>query len=197
MDFKQKLLKFLYPLIMRLSKSTEGKGKIISNEKRIEPIISFYDLALTQNNGQKVNFGQFKNKKVLLVNTASNCGYTGQYAELQQMHEKFPTKLAIIGFPANDFKEQEKGDDDEIAQFCQTNFGVSFPLSKKSHVLKVDGQHPVYQWLTQSEQNGWNDHEPDWNFSKYLVDENGVLTHYFGSAVSPLGEEIGKELLRG
>lgn len=194
MDFKQKLLKFLYPLIMRLSKSTEGKGKIISNEKRIEPIISFYDLALTQNNGQKVNFGQFKNKKVLLVNTASNCGYTGQYAELQQMHEKFPTKLAIIGFPANDFKEQEKGDDDEIAQFCQTNFGVSFPLSKKSHVLKVDGQHPVYQWLTQSDQNGWNDHEPDWNFSKYLVDENGVLTHYFGSAVSPLGEEIGKEL---
>jgi|SRR5690554_6908760 len=197
MDFKQKLLKFLYPLIMRLSKSTEGKGKIISNEKRIEPIISFYDLVLTQNNGQKVNFGQFKNKKVLLVNTASNCGYTGQYAELQQMHEKFPTKLAIIGFPANDFKEQEKGDDDEIAQFCQTNFGVSFPLSKKSHVLKVDGQHPVYQWLTQSDQNGWNDHEPDWNFSKYLVDENGVLTHYFGSAVSPLGEEIGKELLRG
>jgi len=194
MDFKQKLLKFLYPLIMRLSKSTEGKGKIISNEKRIEPIISFYDLALTQNNGQKVNFSQFKNKKVLLVNTASNCGYTGQYEELQQIHERFPTKVAILGFPANDFKEQEKGDDDEIAQFCQINFGVTFPLAKKSHVLKVDGQHPVYQWLTQSDKNGWNDHEPDWNFSKYLVDENGVLTHYFGSAVSPLGEEIGKEL---
>lgn len=197
MEFKQKLLKFLYPLIMRFSKSTAGKGKTLFNEKKIKPKASFYDLTATQNDGQELSFSQFKNKKVLLVNTASNCGYTGQFSELQQLHKKSKDNLVIIGFPANDFKEQEKGSDEEIAQFCQVNFGVSFPLSKKSRVLKGDGQHTVYQWLTQSNKNGWNDHDPDWNFSKYLIDENGTLTHYFGSAISPLGEEIGTELESG
>src|SRR5690606_30312826 len=186
MKIKQKILQTLYPLIMLFSRSSTGKGKILSNEKGVNPKTSFYELKTTLNNGQVLDFGQFKNKKVLLVNTASNCGYTGQFEELQQLHEKYPDKIALVGFPANDFQEQEKGSDGEIAQFCQVNYGVTFPLSKKSTVVNDREQNQVYQWLTQADQNGWNSHSPDWNFSKYLIDENGVLTHYFGPAVSPL-----------
>ena len=113
---------------------------------------------------------------------------------MQQLHEQHKNKIAIVGFPANDFKEQEKSNDSEIANFCQVNFGVTFPLSKKSSVVKGREQNPVYQWLTQKEKNGWNTHEPDWNFSKYLIDEKGVLTHYFGPAVSPLSPEVEKAL---
>lgn len=179
---------------MLFSKSSTGKGKVLRNEKRIPPKNPFHELKTTLNNGQVVDFSQFKNKKVLLVNTASNCGYTGQFEELQQLHEKFSDKVALIGFPANDFQEQEKGNDSEIAQFCQVNYGVTFPLSKKSSIVHGREQHPVYSWLTHAEQNGWNSHSPDWNFSKYLIDENGFLTHYFGPAVSPLSAEIVKEL---
>src|SRR5690606_21688812 len=132
MNFKQKLLKALYPLIMRLSKTDSGKGKILINEKTVMPKVSFYDLKVTLNNGEELHFDQLKGKKVILVNTASDCGYTGQFEELQQLHENFQKKLAIIGFPANNFKEQEKGSDQDIAQFCQVNYGVDFPLSKKS-----------------------------------------------------------------
>lgn len=190
MNIKQKLLQVLYPIIMRLSKSPSGKGKMLVNPKGVEPKSPFYDLTAQLNDGKVLDFGQLKGKKVLLVNTASNCGYTGQYAELQKVHEKYQDQVAIIGFPANDFKEQEKADDEEIAQFCQVNFGVDFPLSQKSRVIDGAGQHPVYQWLTQTDKNGWNNQQPDWNFSKYLVDENGRLTHYFGPAISPLGEEV-------
>jgi glutathione peroxidase len=192
MNFKQRILQALYPLIMRLSNSKSGKGKWLINKQKVKPRASFYDLAMTQSNGDVLNFEQLKGKKVLLVNTASNCGYTGQYAELQQLHERHQDKVAIIGFPANDFNEQEKGNDQEISQFCQVNFGVSFPLSQKSGVVTGPAQHPVYQWLTQEGKNGWNSHPPDWNFSKYLIDENGLLSHYFGPAISPLGEEMAK-----
>ena len=96
----------------------------------------------------------------------------------------------MIGFPANDFKEQEKGTDEEIMQFCKLNYGVTFPLMKKSVVIRSAGQNPVFQWLTDSAKNGWNNKYPSWNFSKYLVNENGILTNYFDPSVSPLGKEI-------
>ncbi len=163
---------------------------MLVNRQGAAPKVPFHRLKTVQNNGQELDFGQFRNKKVLLVNTASNCGYTGQYEELQQLQEQLQDKLVIVGFPANDFREQEKGSDTDIAQFCQVNYGVTFPLTKKSSVVKGDVQHPVYQWLTNTEQNGWNAHQPDWNFSKYLVDEKGALSHYFGPAVSPLSLEI-------
>ncbi|WP_026461386.1 glutathione peroxidase [Adhaeribacter aquaticus] len=194
MTFKQLILKKLYPLIMRLTKNVGGKGSILNNQQGTRPKVPFYQLRSTQNNGQPLDFSEFKNKKVLLVNTASNCGYTGQYEELQQLHEQLKDKLVIVGFPSNDFKEQEKNNDSDIARFCQLNYGVSFPLVKKSSVVKSKEQNPIYQWLTHSEQNGWNVQEPEWNFSKYLIDENGVLTHYFGPAVSPLSQEVVKAL---
>ena len=130
----------------------------------------------------------------MLVNTASDCGYTEQYEALQKIYEENKEKLAVIGFPANDFKEQEKGTDEEIAQFCKLNFGVTFPLMKKSVVKKVAEQNEVFKWLTDSAKNGWNNKPPSWNFAKYIVNEEGVLTNYFGSSVSPAGKEVKKAI---
>ena len=126
----------------------------------------------------------------MIVNTASDCGYTPQYAELQKLYQHAKEELEIIAFPANDFKEQEKGTDEEIAQFCSLNYGVSFPLTKKTVVVKGEAQHPVFRWLTSRDKNGWNNEAPSWNFAKYLINENGVLTHCFDPAVSPLSTEV-------
>src|SRR3954470_17491402 len=127
MTVRQKLMRWLYPVILFFGKKS-GKGRILENKKATSPAQSFYTLAATLNNGQPFSFESLKGKKVLLVNTASNCGYTNQYAELQQLYQHSKEDLVVIGFPANDFKEQEKGDDKDIATFCQVNYGVSFPL---------------------------------------------------------------------
>ena len=182
MTFRQKLLRSFYPLIMKL-----GGGKTLA-QQGIEPPVSFHTLSVTLNNGTVLPFGTLKGKKVLLVNTASDCGYTHQYEALQKLADKYGSKLLIIGFPANDFKEQEKGTDEDIAQFCKLNFGVSFPLAKKSVVIQTSEQHPVFQWLTQATQNGWNNVPPKWNFSKYLINENGQLTHVFDPGIDPLSK---------
>jgi len=193
MTFRQKILKAVYPLLLSFGKLKKAKSEMTNTENETPPV-SFYDLQAQLNDGRNLRFDTLKGKKVLLVNTASNCGYTNQYAELQKLYEDKKGKLEIIGFPANDFKEQEKGNDEEIAQFCQVNFGVTFPLVRKSTVIKSSDQHPVFQWLSQKNKNGWNDKEPNWNFSKYIVNENGILTHFFDPAVSPLGKEVIKAL---
>ena len=162
--------------------------------QNITPSAPFYNLSALLNNGSELPFDRLKGKKVLIVNTASNCGYTNQYTELQELYENQKEKLLVLAFPSNDFKEQEKGTDEEIAQFCQLNFGVTFPLAKKSVVIKGEGQNKVFEWLTHKELNGWNEQPPSWNFSKYLVDEQGILTHYFDPAVSPCDAEILKAI---
>ncbi len=189
MTFRQKILKAVYPFLIMKGK-LKANQRSAHNPKNIPPMVSFYDLQVQLNSGENLDFKTLKGKKVLLVNTASNCGYTNQYAELQQLYEAQKTQLEVIGFPANDFKEQEKGSDEEIARFCQVNFGISFPLAKKTSVVKSAGQHPVFQWLSQKSKNGWNEKEPVWNFSKYLVNESGVLTHFFDPSVSPLSREM-------
>ena len=188
MTTKQKILKILYPVFNRLS-LWAGKSNRILKSTNVATT-SFYDLSITLNNGTELDFHTLKNKKVLLVNTASDCGYTNQYEGLQALHEKYKDQLVIIGFPANDFGEQEKGSDDTIQQFCKVNFGVSFPLAKKSTVIKKPEQNPVYQWLTDENKNGWNYVAPSWNFCKYLVDEKGDLTHFFEAAIEPLSKEL-------
>lgn len=188
MTFRQKLLKTFYPLIMWGSKKNTAAEQ--NANVSVEPPVSFYSLHTKMNNGTLLHFETLKGKKVLLVNTASDCGYTAQYADLQKLYEQYNNKLVIIGFPANDFKEQEKGDDETIASFCKINYGVSFPLASKSSVIKSADQNPVYQWLTDPSKNGWNDKAPSWNFSKYLIDEKGVLLNYFEPGVSPLSDEI-------
>lgn len=188
-SFKQKIARYLYPLILKLGRNGKN-GTVLSNEGRIPPNKSFPFEQIKLNNGNKLDFLPSSGKMILIVNTASNCGYTGQYAELQTLHERFSQKLVVLGFPSNDFKEQEKADDQEIAKFCQINYGVTFPIVQKTKVIKNNGQHPVFEWLTKSELNGWNDHAPDWNFSKYLVDDKGNLTYYFGPSISPLDDVL-------
>jgi glutathione peroxidase len=177
---------------MKISGRLPVHGRILENKDALQAKQAIYTLEVSLNNGQALPLQSLQGKKVLLVNTASDCGYTNQYTELQELADRYKEVLQVIGFPANDFKEQEKGSDAQIAQFCSRNFGVHFPLAKKSSVIKGPQQHPVFAWLTNADRNGWNNHAPDWNFSKYLLNENGVLTHYFGPAVSPLGAEMKK-----
>ena len=187
--FKQKVLRFFYPLIRKASKRSKN-GTVLINENKTAPTVPFYEQKITLNNGKLMEFSAYSGKKVLIVNTASNCGYTGQYAELQKLHERLGDKLAIIAFPANDFMEQEKSNDNEISHFCQTNYGVKFSIAKKGVVIKNEEQQPLFKWLTDSKANGWNNHQPDWNFSKYVIDEKGYLTYYFGPSISPLDNEF-------
>ena len=190
MTLRQTILKTIYPLWMFFNKLSGKRSKLLKNERNIQPSRSFYDLSVSLNNGTELKFNSLKGKKVLLVNTASDCGYTDQYEELQQLFQTYKDKLVVIGFPANDFKEQEKGNDQEIAEFCKINFNISFPLAKKSTVIKNDQQNAIFKWLSDKTKNGWNNKQPSWNFSKYLVNENGMLVNYFDPAISPLSKEI-------
>lgn len=190
MNLKQKILKAAYPLLMGLGKLKARERLVHVNLNHVLPVHSVYSLPFKRIDGSMDSLQQYKGKKILLVNTASECGYTDQYEELQALQEKYAGKLLVIGFPANDFKEQEKGSNEDIARFCKLNYGVSFPLAAKSVVVKSSDQNPVFHWLTHAEENGWNDKAPSWNFSKYLVNEEGVLTHYFEPSVSPLSKLV-------
>lgn len=189
LTLRQRVLKLVYPIFAWLSLK-KTKAHHLNNEKKVAAPVSFHTLSVMLTNGKELSFERLKGKKVLLVNTASDCGYTPQYTELQKLYQHSKEELEIIAFPANDFKEQEKGNDEEIAAFCSRNYGVSFSIAKKSVVVKEPQQHPVFQWLTDKKKNGWNDKTPSWNFAKYLVNEEGALTHYFEPAVSPLSAEV-------
>jgi glutathione peroxidase len=175
---------------MKVRRLTGSKNLVLHNSTNVKPKAPFYDLQEMANNGAIINFEQFKGKKVLIVNTASDCGYTGQYEELENLYKQYNASLVILGFPANDFKQQEKGSDEEIARFCKINYGVTFPLIKKSTATKSPEQNQAFQWLTDKNKNGWNDHQPVWNFSKYLVNEEGKLIYYFDPAVSPMSDVV-------
>ncbi|PVY41086.1 glutathione peroxidase [Pontibacter virosus] len=147
---------------------------------------NFYSFKVESLEGKEIDLSKYKGKKVLVVNTASECGYTPQYADLQKLHETHGDKVVILGFPANNFGGQEPGSEEEIAAFCQKNYGVTFQMMEKVSV-KGDDQHPLYQWLAK---NSPNNDEPSWNFSKYLIDENGKVVAFYPSKVKPMGEEI-------
>ena len=151
--------------------------------------VSFYDFTLNSIDGKPINFSRYKGKKVLLVNVASKCGYTPQYAKLEELHKKHGDKVVVLGFPANNYGAQEPGTNKEISEFCQKNYGVSFQLFEKISVTG-DSQHPLYQWLSDPHLNGWNDQRPKWNFHKYLVDEEGKLVKVWPSKVDPMSEEV-------
>jgi glutathione peroxidase len=195
MTARQKFLKAIYPMWMWFSGKKGLNTKNLSNAKAM-PSISVFSLKDTAIDGTTFDFEKLKGKKIMLVNTASDCGYTGQYDDLQKLSEQYKDKLVVIGFPANDFKEQEKGTDEEIASFCKKNFNVSFPLMQKSSVIKGANQNKIFEWLTDSAKNGWNNQQPSWNFCKFIVDEQGRLTNFFGSTIEPLGKEITTALNR-
>ena len=144
--------------------------------------------------GNEIAFDSFKGKKILLVNTASECGFTPQYKSLQKLHELYGDRLAVIGFPSNNFGNQEPGNENEIMQFCKQEYGVSFPLTQKVDVIG-ENQHEIFQWLTTKELNGWNDRNPNWNFCKYLVNEDGQLVNFFSHKLDPLDPQITSVIL--
>ncbi|UEG51011.1 glutathione peroxidase [Ferruginibacter lapsinanis] len=190
MTIRQKFLQLVYPIWMFIARLKPRVQPVQANTRSIQPIESFYNLKAVQNDRVLFSFSLLKNKKVLIVNTASDCGYTNQYSDLEKLYQLHKDELVILAFPSNNFKGQEKGTDEEILVFCKTNFGITFPIMQKTTVTKRSDQHEVYQWLTDATKNGWNNQWPTWNFSKYLINENGVLTHYFEPSVSPLSEEV-------
>jgi glutathione peroxidase len=152
-----------------------------------------YSYSFTDIDGNEVSMSQFKGKKILIVNVASKCGYTPQYEDLQKLHAQYGDKVVLIGFPCNQFLKQEPGDEAEIKEFCQKNYGVEFLMASKIDV-KGNEQHPIYTWLTTKEMNGIEDSKVGWNFQKYLIDENGKYLEKFEPGVNPLDEELTSKL---
>ncbi len=150
---------------------------------------SFYDFKSTLIDGTHFDINELRGKKVLIVNTASKCGYTPQFSELQELQEKMKGKLIVLGFPSNNFNQQELDSNDEITEFCQVNYGVGFQMFAKSDVIGKN-QNPLFNWLSLKDLNGWNNQAPTWNFCKYLINERGELTNFFSSSVSPLSKSL-------
>ena len=150
---------------------------------------NIYDFKVAALKGGTIDFSKYKGKKILIVNTASQCGNTPQYADLQAMSEKYKGKLVIIGFPANNFGAQEPGSNDEIATFCTKNYNVTFPMAAKISV-KGDDMAPIYHWLTEQKYNHFKDSEVKWNFQKYLVNEKGELVAVFDPKMKVTNPEV-------
>lgn len=151
---------------------------------------SFYDFKVTDIDGKEFDLSSLKGKKVLVVNTASKCGYTPQYEQLESIYKNYgDEKFTVIAFPANNFNNQEPGSDAEVEEFCKKNYGVSFPIMSKISV-KGNDMHPLYRWLTSKNENGVMDSEVKWNFQKYLIDESGKLVQVYESKVKPDDEKI-------
>jgi len=154
---------------------------------------SIYDFKVAAIDGSTINFADFKGKHILIVNTASKCGYTPQYKDLEALYRQYKGKLVVIGFPANNFGGQEPGSNEEIKVFCSEKYDVSFPMAAKVSV-KGDDIHPLFRWLTSKSENGVLDAEIRWNFGKFLLDDKGKLVEYFPSRVNPLSAEITAKL---
>mgnify|MGYP002851274879 FL=1 len=174
---------------MAFSKNViESKGVVSGSS-------SFYDLTLNNINGESINLEKFKGKKVMIVNVASRCGYTSQYEDLQALYEKNKDKLEIIAVPCNDYGSQESGTNSEIKNFCESRYGVSFTIGSKQKI-KSSPMSDLYKWLSDPNQNGWNSSLPSWNFCKYIINEDGQLTHFLRSGVNPTGKQM-NEIIAG
>ena len=156
-------------------------ASLFSFGEKVEGTI--YDFTMTSLEGKPIDFKQYKGKTLLIVNTASKCGYTYQYEDLQKLHEQYGNQVTILGFPANNFMWQEPGSNHDIADFCQRNYGVSQMFEKIS--VKGKGAHPLYKWLAAK-----SGHKPSWNFCKYVIDKNGEVIGFFGPKTNPLDQEI-------
>lgn len=146
--------------------------------------VSVYDFKMKSLSGKEVDFSQFLGKNLLIVNTASKCGYTYQYEGLQKLHEQYGNNVTVLGFPANNFLWQEPGSNEKIEEFCQVNYGVTFPMFEKISVKGSD-QHPLFSWLEIK-----SGKKPSWNFCKYLIDKSGNVAGFFDSKVEPLDKRI-------
>lgn len=172
-----------------LQSCTQQK-KEISQDKNT-PMKSIYDYKVESIDGKEINFADFKGKKILIVNTASECGFTPQYKDLEQVSKEYADKVVVVGFPANNFGGQEPGTNTEIGAFCEKNYGVTFPLAAKVSV-KGDDTAPIFKYLSDKDLNGVKNTAIMWNFTKFLVDENGHLIDSFISTTKPTSESITK-----
>lgn len=157
------------------------------------PSVSVHHFSLSTLEGKKMSFKQFNGKKILIVNVASECGLTPQYEKLQQLYINNADRLVVVGVPCNDFAAQEPGTPQQIREFCNTRFGVTFPMTEKVNIL-AEPVHPLYLFLTIKSQNGVADSRVEWNFQKYLLDQKGVLTHVFKPDTAPDSPEISKAI---
>ena len=168
-----------------------GKSKTVDSQtiEKAEPMKPFYSIKIKSLEGKDLDLSAFKGKKILVVNTASDCGFTPQYEVLQKLYKKYGEKLVVLGTPCNQFGGQEPGGADQIKTFCKKNYGVSFQMTEKLDV-KGSGQHELYEWLTKKSVNGVLDSEVGWNFNKFLINEEGKLLAYFPSTTDPLSTSI-------
>ncbi len=179
------ILVFFFSAMFIISCSRISK----SNQNNKKPLSSFYELTAKDISGEDILMSTFKDKKILIVNVASECGYTPQYKELQKLYDEYKNNLHILAFPSNDFLNQEPGSNKQIKNFCEVNFGIKFDIFEKISV-KGNNISPIYRWLSNKSENGWNNRQPIWNFCKYLIDENGTLIGFWGPSVTPLSNEI-------
>ena len=180
------MIQFICLIIMCITSGSSEENPRLERQ-------SFYDFYAQDIEGNIISMNDFKGKNVLVVNVASRCGYTPQYEGLQKLYETYGDSLVVLGFPSNDFMWQEPGSNTEIKKFCKTNYGVTFPMFSKIHV-KGRKQHPIYDWLSDSKLNGWNDNSPSWNFNKYLLDEKGSIVEIYGADIKPLDTLITRHL---
>ena len=162
---------------------------MLINHKKLSPKESIYNLKFISLDGNEINMSDYKGKKILLVNVASRCGFTYQYAKLQELYSVNKDRLVIIGFPCNQFLFQESGSNEDVKNFCSINYNVEFPMSEKIRV-KGRNQHPIYSWLTDASKNGFTNSKVKWNFFKYIINEEGILEGIFPSKVEPDNKEF-------
>lgn len=189
----KKIFLLLLSFIAFLQSCTNQKSEV--SKAKTDELMgkTIYDFKVESLDGKEINFADFKGKKILIVNTASECGFTPQYADLEKVYEQYKDKLVVVGFPANNFGGQEPGTNTEIGAFCQKNYGVTFPMAAKVSV-KGDDTAPIFKYLTEKELNGVKNTSILWNFTKFLVDENGKLIDSFVSTTKPTDEAITKYL---
>lgn len=183
-------LSFLCLLTIACKNNAQEKKEATNlNQTIMQPKTSIYTIAINNLNGDPINLADYKGKKILFVNVASECGFTPQYKDLQELHKTYGEKLVVIGLPCNQFGEQEPGNASEIQDFCSKNYGVEFLITEKIDV-KGANQHPLYAWLTNKDLNGSKSSTVKWNFQKYLVDEQGNFIDFYYSITNPLATEI-------
>jgi glutathione peroxidase len=188
------MLKLIISSLIFISCAAQSNNSV-SNEVPIPTMAAstIYDFKVPALDGSIIDFAAFKGKKILIVNTASKCGFTKQYEALEALAKKYQDKLVVVGFPANNFMGQEPGTNEEIKEFCKKNYGVSFPMAAKISVKGGDIA-PIYKWLCNKSENGVLDAKIKWNFNKFLLDEKGVIITKFDSDVTPMSEELTSKL---
>ncbi len=189
----KKLFILVLSILSVLKSCTQQKSEAQIKNTQKEMGKTIYDYKVEALDGSEINFADYKGKKILIVNTASECGFTPQYEELQALSEKYKDQLVVVGFPANNFGGQEPGSNEEIGAFCQKNFGVTFPMAAKVSVVG-ENRAPVFTYLSEKELNGVKNTSILWNFTKFLLDENGKLIDSYASSTTPLDDKITKHL---